>query len=243
MIKEIEGIIVNSKDYGESSKIINIITKDYGIIGAIAKGSKSMKSNLRSTTDKLTYGLFNLYYKEDKLSILTSVDIINNFKNIRKDIEKISYASFLLELAEQVMKQHENNEVYTLLIDALIKIDDNYDPMVITNIVELKYLDYLGVMPKLDGCSICDQTVMIKTLSSDLGGYVCSSCYKDEKIVDEKTIKLIRMFLYVDIAKISKLDVSDKVKKEINEFLDSYYERYTGLYLKSKNFLKTLNRL
>ena len=243
MIKELEGIIVSVRDYSETSQIINIITKDNGIVGAIAKGSKSMKSNLRSTTDKLTYGLFNLYYKEDKLSTLTSVDVIDNFKNIKTDIEKISYATFLLELTEQVIKQSENTAIYPLLINALIKINEGYDPMVITNIVELKYLAYLGVMPKLDGCSICDSKVLIKTLSSDLGGYVCANCYKNEVMVDEKTIKLIRMYLYVDIAKISKLDVSDKPKKEINTFLDDYYEKYTGLYLKSKSFLKTLSQL
>ena len=39
---------------------------------------------------------------------------------------------------------------------------------------------------------------------------------------------------------ISKLKISDKVKNEINMFLNTYYDRYTGLYLKSKNFLKKL---
>ena len=31
--------------------------------------------------------------------------------------------------------------------------------------------------------------------------------------------------------------------KEISEFLDEYYDRYTGLYLKSKEFLKMLKKL
>ena len=51
------------------------------------------------------------------------------------------------------------------------------------------------------------------------------------------------MLYYVDISKISKLDISDKCKKEINVFLDLYYDRYTGLYLKSKDFLKNLNKV
>ena len=51
------------------------------------------------------------------------------------------------------------------------------------------------------------------------------------------------MFYYVDIGKITKLDISDRVKYEINTFIDDYYDRYAGLYLKSKNFLKNLNKL
>ena len=42
---------------------------------------------------------------------------------------------------------------------------------------------------------------------------------------------------------ISKLDVSDEVSREINQFLNMYYERYTGLYLKSKEFIRGLNKL
>ena len=51
------------------------------------------------------------------------------------------------------------------------------------------------------------------------------------------------MFYYVDISKITKLDISPEAKNEINMFLDDYYTRYTGLYLKSKSFIKNLQKL
>ena len=51
------------------------------------------------------------------------------------------------------------------------------------------------------------------------------------------------MFYYLDISKITKLDISNQVKHEINDFLDEYYEQYTGLYLRSKSFLKNLNKI
>lgn len=239
---EVEGIVLSVTDYGETSKIINVLTQN-GIIGMMAKGAKTLKSPFRSTTDKLTYGTFYIYYKEDKLSTLTNVDVINPFKNIKKSIERISYASFLLELAGQVMKQNSNKGIYDILIASLTKIDEGYDPMTIMNIVELKYLDYLGVMPIIDCCSKCGSTSSIATLSSAAGGYVCNNCLTNEPIVSEKTIKLIRMFYYVDINKISKLEVSKDTVREINQFLDEYYDNYTGLYLKSKNFIKNLQKL
>ena len=239
---EVEGIVLTTQDYGETSKILNVITKEYGIIGMIAKGTRSLKSSLRSSTDKLTYGVFNIYYKEGKLSILSAIDVINPFKNIKKDISKISYSSYLLELAGQVIRQNNNSNIYDLLINGLIKIDEGYDPLVIMNIIELKYLEYLGVMPILDCCSKCGNTT-ICTLSSKAGGYVCNKCYTNERIVSTKTIKLIRMLYYVDISKISKIEICEESKYEINTFLDEYYDSYTGLYLKSKNFIKNLEKL
>jgi len=239
MVIDVEGIIINTKNYGDTSKIIDIFTKEYGVIGVMAKGCKSLKSNLRSVTDKLTYANFTIYYKKDKLSLLSEASVINNFSNIKKDIEKISYASFLLDLTNQVYKQSGDNEIYNLLISSLIKINADFNPMIITNIVELKYLEYLGVMPILDGCSICGSKNVI-TLSSDKGGYLCSKCRNNESLVTDKAIKLVRMYTLVDINKISKLDLNKDVVREVNRFIDDYYDRYTGLYLKSKDFLNKL---
>ena len=123
MLKQVEGIIASNVNYGETSKIVNILTKE-GMIGAIAKGAKNIKSPLRSFTVNLTYGSFYLYYNDNKLSTLKSADIINEFKNIKKDIILISYMSFLIDLATQVMKQNNNEEIYNLLITTLYKIDE-----------------------------------------------------------------------------------------------------------------------
>ena len=38
-------------------------------------------------------------------------------------------------------------------------------------------------------------------------------------------------------------NISDNVKKELDMFINEYYDRYTGLYLKSKNFIKDLEKL
>ncbi|MDO4963464.1 MAG: DNA repair protein RecO [bacterium] len=241
MLIDVEGIVLNTKPYSDTSKILDILTLEYGIIGVLAKGCKSLKSNLRSVTDKLTYATFTIYYKKDKLSILSEASVINNFSNIKKDIEKISYASYILDLTNQVYKQCEEVNIYNLLISSLKKINDNFNPLIITNILELKYLPYLGVMLSLDGCSICGCKEVI-TLSSDKGGYLCKKCVTNEPIVSDKVIKLVRMYSLVDISKISKLDLKSDIVDTVNKFIDEYYDRYTGLYLKSKSFLKSIKK-
>ena len=63
MIKKVEGIVVSEIDYKESSKIINILTKDNGLIGIIARGTKQIKSKLSGVASKLVYGYFHINYK------------------------------------------------------------------------------------------------------------------------------------------------------------------------------------
>lgn len=242
MIKKIEGIVLSETSYRETSKIIRVLTHE-GTVSFLARGAKGLKSDLRSGTTKLTYGIFSANWKPDGLSTLIAVDVLDSFKNCKKSIEKISYATFLLDLAYQVSKNSNEEDVFTLVLSAIQKIEEGFDPLVLMNIVELKYLRYLGVLPHLDGCSLCGSKENIVTLSCDKGGYLCKNCVTNEKQVSEKAIKLIRMYYYVDISKITKLEVSHSVEEEINTFLDIYYDTYTGLYLKTKSFLKNLNKV
>ncbi len=238
-ITKVKGIIISEKPYKESSKLLNMITEDYGVISVIAKGSKRLKSNLRSITSKLTYAEFQINYKEGKLSTLICADIINPLFNIKKDLLKISYASYLLDLTSQVLKENNNKNIYNILVSSLLKIEDDFDPEVITNILELKYLSYLGISPNFDTCSICGKSKIL-TISVEKGGFICTDHHTNERIVSNKTLQIIRMLYYADIDKITKLEVSEPVKKEIYEFIDEYYESYTGLFMKTKEFLKNI---
>lgn len=242
-IQEVEGIILSETNYGESSKILNVLTKEYGLIGIISKGSRNIKSKLRGVSRKLVYGTFNIYYKENALSTLISVDVINSFNNILKDLTKISYASYIIDLVLQILKQNNDRSIYTLLIETLLKAEDGLSITILTNILELKLLKYLGVDPILDECSICGRKNDIVTLSSLSGGYICKDCYTNEEIVSDKVVKLVRLFYYVDISSITKLDISDESVIKINQFIEDYYDRYTGIYLKSRNFLKKITQL
>lgn len=242
-IEDIEGLVLTETNYSESSKILNVLTKEHGLIGVMSKGCRNMKSKLNGVSRKLIYGTFHIYYKENGLSTLIGVDVINSFSKTTMDLEKVSYASLILDLTNQVIKQTDSDEILELVKDTLVKIDEGLNPIALTNILELKLLDYLGVAPSIDCCSHCGNNKDIVTLSSDSGGYVCRDCYNNEPLVSDKTIKMIRMYYYVDIKNITKLDVSDEVTNEINQFLDDYYDRYTGLYMKSKNFIRKLNQI
>lgn len=229
MIINIDGIIVTSKDYKESSKIFEVLTEK-GIISVIAKGCKGLKSPLRIVS-RLTRATFTLYYKEDKLSTLKEYNVINDYKNIKKDYDLINYASNITNIAYQVEHQDNDNEIYNILISSLDKINNGFNPIVITDILLIKYLSNLGV-PIYDRCVICGNKDNITTISSDKGGYICSNCRTNEPVLNIKTLKYIRMFNYINIGKIEKIEMEENIISEIHNFIINYYEKYTGIYLK-----------
>ncbi len=242
-IVDVKGLVLNETNYSDSSKILNVLTSEYGLIGIISKGCRNLKSKLRGASRKLVYGTFHFYYKENGLSTLISIDVISDYPKTIMDLEKVVYASYLLDLTRQVVKQSKDKDILTLITSALDKIEKGLNPSVITSILELKYLDFLGVSPIVTGCAICGKTTNIVSLSPTAGGFICKDCYQNEGYYSEKAIKLLQMYYYVDLEKITKIDVNSKVNEEINKFLEDYYDRYTGIYLNSKKMLKNVIKL
>ena len=238
-IISVEGIVVSTTPFKENSKIINIFTKDMGIIGCMSKGCKNLKSKLRLPSEKFAYGTFHMYYKEDGLSTLIDGDIKDYFINIKSDILKISYLTYICELSSSVYKESNNNEVYSLMESAILKIEEGHNPKIITNILELQYLEYLGINLDLDDCVKCGSTKVV-TLSLSKGGYVCQKHRTNEPLISEKVMKLLRLYYYVDISKISNLDIDEEVSNQINHIIEEYYDEYSGVYIKSKKMLKEL---
>lgn len=242
-IVDVKGLVLNETNYSDSSKILNVLTSEYGLIGIISKGCRNLKSKLRGSSRKLVYGTFHFYYKENGLSTLISIDVISDYPKTIMNLKNVVYASYLLDLTRQVVKQSKDEAILPLLISALDKIENDLSPAVVTNILELKYLDFLGVSPVVTGCAVCGKTTNIVSLSPTAGGFICKDCYQNEGYYSDKAIKLLQMYYYVDLEKITKIDVNPKVNMEINKFLEDYYDRYTGIYLNSKKMLKNVIEL
>lgn len=240
MLEKVTGFIVSSVDYRETSLILKVFTKEHGLISVIGKGVKSLKSPLRALTLPYTYGYFYLYYKEGKMSILKDVDLIDPLLNVHEDITSISYVNYLADLTSQVYKESMDSHLFSLFIETILKINEGLNPAVLTNILEVKYLPMLGVGLSLDACIQCGSQKEIVTIDGDRGGLLCKNCYQNERIVPLEVLKLLRMFQYVDIKKIKKLDIKKGYQQEIDSFLNRYYERYTGIYIHSKEFIKKL---
>ena len=247
---KVDGIVVGEQNYLESSKILKVFTKDFGVISVLSKGCKKPKSDLKEGSNKLVRAIFNISYKNDGLSTLTGIDIIDNYKNIvmdYKDLSKKMYSFTIIDLALQVVNQkliekEEIISIYEILVSSIKRIDDGLNPEIILDIVMLKFLDYLGVAPAIDSCSNCGSKDNIVTMDSKSFGFICKDCYKDELIVSNDSLKLIRMFYYSDLNRIKKLDLGVEYK-EVHKFIEEYYEDHTGIYFNIKKKIETLKKL
>lgn len=233
-----KGIVLTETPFSETSKILNILTEDYGLIGVISKGCKVLKSKLRGVSNKMNYCEYTINYKENGLSTLIEGSNINSFKNIYVDIKKATYAFYLIDLVSQVLKENNNKDIYGLLEGALIKINDGLSPELITDIVEIRLLDYLGVNLEVDCCVNCGNSNDLLTIDLTSGGVICKNCYREGYVMNDKALRLIRILKKVDIKKLEKLEITDDdIFNEIDKFIYEYYSSYTGIYIRKKENL------
>ena len=237
---EVEGIVLKETLYGETSKILQVLTKEYGLISVIAKGASSYKSSLRSLALPFLYAKFLINYKKDKISTLKGGKIIKLYGSGSKDIKVYAYVSYFLELTYNVLKENNDKKIFNILKDALNKIENGLNPNVIKNITEFKYLDYLGITPNLDICQKCNLIKEPYGIDGKIGGFVCSDCYTNEIRVSKNYRKIINRFRDVDINEINDIKLSKEDEDIIGLFLDEYYEKFSSLKLNSKKILNDL---
>ena len=242
MQAKLKGIVINETPYGETSKILSVITDNYGVISLMAKGCKSMKNKLRGISNKMNYCEYVINYKEKGISTLIEGSTINSFKNVFGDMKKSLYCFYLLDLIKQVSSENNDKNIFVLLEGALIKINDGLSPELISNIVELQLLSFLGVELHLHSCVICGRKDHLITIDMAKSGALCQDCYQGETILDDKALKLMQILMVIDLKKIEKLEITDfRVFENIDHFIHEYYGNYTGIYHQKKNKLNSCN--
>lgn len=58
MLTKCEGIVLRTNDYGETNKIITLLTREHGKIGVLARGAKKPNSRLSAISQPFLYASF-----------------------------------------------------------------------------------------------------------------------------------------------------------------------------------------
>lgn len=246
MLEKCEGIVIRINDYGETNKVVTLYTREWGKVGVMARGAKKPSSRLAAVTQPFTYGYY-LVQTGRGLGGLQQGEIISSMKAIKEDIFLTAYASYIAELTDKSTEDRKVNPyLFELFYQALSYINEGLDPDVIILIYEMKMVNTLGLYPVLDKCSVCGSTEGRYSFSIREGGLLCHRCVDKDPYrfdVSQAAIKLLRVFYYIDLKRLGNISIKEETKNDLRKVIDSYYEEYSGLNLKSKRFLKQMDKL
>jgi DNA repair protein RecO (recombination protein O) len=244
MLQKCEGIVIRTTDYGETNKIVTIYTREWGKIGVMARGAKKPNSRLSSISQLFTHGYF-LIQRGSGLGSLQQGEIISSMRSIGEDIFLTAYASYIAELTDKVTEEKKPNPFhFELLFQTLNYMNEGYEPDILMNIYEMKMLNVMGLYPILNQCSVCGGTDGHFSFSIREGGFICHRCLDKDPYhfkLSPATVKLLRLFYFFDLSRLGNISVKEETKTELKNVITAYYEEYSGLYLKTKKFLNSMD--
>ena len=195
------GVITRVYDVGASDKMLNIITSDRGRIGVMVKGGRSPASNLRSVSQLFTYANFEINQKGN-LYWLRSGSIINPFYDLSSNIVKLSLASYLCDLANELTDEGgDDDSVMRLLLNSLYLLGkEKRDARIIKAVFELRSAAISGYCPELSYCAYCREPYADMMYLDVMGGkLICTDCLSKKS---GKTVEISKEFEYVPEASI-----------------------------------------
>ncbi len=227
MLVKTEGIVLKEIRFKDTSKILTIFSRKFGKIHAIAKGAYRPKSQLTGCTQVFTYNEYT-FFKGRNFYHMNQGDIINSFYDLRKNMNRLMYGSYILELVECSIVEEETNEKLFLLLlkalDVLSKLEKDFLKFIIS--FEVKYISFLGYRPCLDKCVICGNAnyTNIK-FSFRQGGIICNKCFHTDPYgenIDKKMAVCLKALLYTSLDKLENIKIPKDVMSKLHKIMVKY---------------------
>ena len=174
-------------------------------------------------------------------------DLIESQRGIKEDLFKTAYATYIIELLDKAVEDRQVNPfLFELLTQCLSYINEEYDEEVICFIFEMKMLPVYGVQPVLDRCVHCGETEGSFSFSFRENGLLCHRCSHIDSYrfsLSAKTVRLLRIFFYLDLSRLGTISLQEETKRELRIVIRTYYDEYVGVYIKSRSFLEQLDKM
>ena len=179
-----KGIVLRSIRYGEADRILDLYTRDAGLVSAIAKGIRRTKSRFGARLEPLSCVDFMAYHGRT-LDTLTQADVLRSFHTVRENLTRFEAAAGMVRSIRALSGGDEaDRRVFNLLynaLDALETRETGYEAAEAAFGLKLSIL--AGYAPQLDACLSCEADLAqgaagphYHYFAPNLGGVLCSGC-------------------------------------------------------------------
>jgi len=175
-------LVLQTYRFGDTSKILRLLTSDFGPLSALARGALRPKSRLGGVLEPFVEGRATLYLKPNRdLHTLSGFELIRSRQSLGTDMARFAGASVLAELVLRLAPAQRDDRVFETLsrgLDELEASDAAAGPAVsLVRIWEL--IRVLGFEPALDRCLSCGRPISAGEASrfdTSEGGLRCTDC-------------------------------------------------------------------
>jgi DNA repair protein RecO (recombination protein O) len=174
-------IVLRMVDFSETSLVVTLFTRDFGKIGAMAKGARRPKSAFEGALDLLCVcRVVFLHKSSDALDLLTEAKLQRRFRAASRDLTRLYAGFYVAELLDELTHPVDPHpDLYDAAEQALAELDGEGDVAAVTLRFEMTALRILGHLPSLGECVGCGAPVAPEgriAFGMLDGGVLCPEC-------------------------------------------------------------------
>lgn len=188
MLTSTPAIILHAFPYGDTSRIVRLLTRDHGVQSGLAKGAQGAKSRFGGRLQILSEGVAQLYLKPGRdLHTLAAFDLTHQRAELAHDVGRYASALAAAELVLRFAPADPHPALYDTLAGALDHCvtapPDDVDRVGLAALWQL--LVVLGFGPSLDACARCGADLGGSTRFGVAdGGFLCRQCATGRQTAD-----------------------------------------------------------
>jgi DNA repair protein RecO (recombination protein O) len=186
-IEKTEAIVLTKINFGDSSNIVSLFTKDSGKISAIVKGGKTSKAGTSKFIDPPNHLQVIFYNKPSRdVQLISGAEIISHYPRIKEDYDRLKFAYAVVELLKKILPDNEANP---RLFKGVLRIFDLLEegkelPEVSFGRFFMFFLKESGYELQINHCASCGKTTDNAALLSynfEIG-ILCGTCSEENMI-------------------------------------------------------------
>lgn len=174
-----EAIVLRTRKLAEADRIITLLTRQHGVVRAVAKGVRRTSSRFGSRLEPFTHVDLQLAEGRNLDTITQAVTRSPFGESISSDYDRYTAASVMVETAERLVAEEREPSVqqYLLLIGGLRAMaSGDYRSSDVMDSFILRSLAVAGYAPSFDGCARCGLEGPHRAFHPASGGVLCSDC-------------------------------------------------------------------
>jgi DNA repair protein RecO (recombination protein O) len=230
-----QGVVLRTHKLGEADRILVLMTQGSGKVRAVAKGVRRTSSRFGGRLEPFSHVDLSLY-KGRNLDIVTQVEVVDPFRWLRDDYDRVTAGAAMLEAVDQVAEEGEPAvRLFLLLVRGLRALDAKpRDPSIVLDAFLLKLLAVEGYRPALAECAGCGAPGPHARFSAARGGALCADCRSGaESLLDTATVPLMAELLDGDLARAAASAPRAGSRREAGHLVRCFVEYHLERRLRS----------
>jgi len=224
MIIRTDAVVLRGMDYGETSRIVTLLTRDKGKVSVIARGARLPKSRYGATLQPMSYIQAVFYYKSSRgLQTLSESSHLQVYSGISRDMEKMALGLRMVELVGALVEEEQEVPmVMRLLCETFQRLDaatervENLWPY-----FQLRLASVLGFAPDIrreDVQALTSAGGRLSVQSGAIDGPDSESGIR----ASQAALRAFAVFARADLDAVMRWPVPDEVQRSVGQLVEAF---------------------